>query len=945
MQTSVKVATWNLCLGLPNKKDIVLNEIELNRIDVCCMQETEIDTNYPTNILSSKTHEFECEKSSGKRRVGVYINRHLKYTRRDDLEEIDQHVVIIDVFLKTALRIISLYRSFRPPNGVPPSTFFEKQLNIIEKNTLPNTIILGDFNLDYKMQLRNDYPHKNLFNQLINTTDKMHLIQLVDFPTWSRFVNNTLKSSTLDHVYTNNLAIIQNCNSITPNFGDHLLIIIELTLAKTPIKNITRRNWKNYSKQNIVNELSDVNFEIDCADVQQYWNIFENHVINAVDKVVPIEELCPQKMKKNEIPTQIRTKLNQRIRLIKKNKTQPSLVLKNKIKSLDRTIKSFFHTNKSNKIRNKIVPGDNTSLWSAVKIAKNQPTNSIPKNLTCNNHPIDESDAPNCFANFFLNKVATIKNEIEINDRVYNGKNKLIVCDRFFMDKDDVKECILSLKPKKCEGFDRIPVCVLVDAVETLLPPLSTLFKMIYEQKTIPDQWKLAKIIPVFKKGNKNQIENYRPIANQCSTSKIFEKLILKQIHYLEETNNLDFTCKQQHGFKKNKSTATAGLLLQSLIVHATDTNNYALMASLDLSAAFDLVNVGLLIKRLRILGMPMDLVKLIEIWLTERKFYVELDGQVSHVLESEDGTIQGSVLGPILYAIFVSPLFDLANLTNFADDNFILEFNAKVNELIPNMERKLEMITKWLKDSGLKVNEKKTELCLFHRNDTQKISLSLQGQIINSKSTMNVLGVTFDSKLNWNIQTANAIAKANKSLYAIKMISKFLNGGEIKTLLTSNFYSTLYYNSEIWLSHLLDQNSKQMLLSASAKALRLSMPFSNNLISFEEIHKKCNQSTPSHIAQYKNALELFKLFNAALPSKNWIDLNNQIIVNRRQNFFNCIRVNNFKIGLSTMVNKFFSLNGKIELKLLNLSYPTYKKKCKSIFKPYETVIASTLRN
>ena len=143
--------------------------------------------------------------------------------------------------------------------------------------------------------------------------------------------------------------------------------------------------------------------------------------------------------------------------------------------------------------------------------------------------------------------------------------------------------------------------------------------------------------------------------------------------------------------FKKSKSTTTAGILLHSLIVHATDSDNYALMASLDLSAAFDLVNVRLLIRRLRILGLPMDLVKLIEVWLTERKFYVELDGEVSNVLDSEDGTIQGSVLGPILYAIFVSPLFDLANLTNFADDNFILEFNAKVNELIPNMEKSLK--------------------------------------------------------------------------------------------------------------------------------------------------------------------------------------------------------------------------------------------------------------
>ena len=145
-------------------------------------------------------------------------------------------------------------------------------------------------------------------------------------------------------------------------------------------------------------------------------------------------------------------------------------------------------------------------------------------------------------------------------------------------------------------------------------------------------------------------------------------------------------------------------------------------MASLDLSAAFDLVNVKLLIKRLRILGLPMDLVKIIEVWLTERKFYVELDGQVSHILESEDGTIQGSVLGPILYAIFVSPLFDLANLTNFADDNFILEFNSKINDLITNMEQKLEMITKWLKDSSLKVNENKTELCLFYRKDNPQL-------------------------------------------------------------------------------------------------------------------------------------------------------------------------------------------------------------------------------
>ena len=156
---------------------------------------------------------------------------------------------------------------------------------------------------------------------------------------------------------------------------------------------------------------------------------------------------------------------------------------------------------------------------------------------------------------------------------------------------------------------------------------------------------------------------------------------------------------------KKSKSTATAGLLLQSLISRATDANNYVLMASLDLSAAFDLVNVNLLIKRLRIIGLPMDLIKLIEVWLTGREFYVELNGTCSQIYDSKDGTIQGSVLGPILYAIFVSPLFDIAELTNFADDNFIIAFNSQVNALIENLQMNLEMIIKWLKDSGLKVN------------------------------------------------------------------------------------------------------------------------------------------------------------------------------------------------------------------------------------------------
>ena len=129
------------------------------------------------------------------------------------------------------------------------------------------------------------------------------------------------------------------------------------------------------------------------------------------------------------------------------------------------------------------------------------------------------------------------------------------------MTENDVIMCMNELKNKKCEWFDRIPVCIILDSRRVLLPHMAGLFREIYHSCKIPDQWKIAKIIPTFKKGSKVSIENYRPIANLCSASKVFEKLILKQIQYLETKNKLDLTGKQQHGFKRKKSTATYFLL------------------------------------------------------------------------------------------------------------------------------------------------------------------------------------------------------------------------------------------------------------------------------------------------------------------------------------------------------------------------------------------------
>jgi endonuclease/exonuclease/phosphatase family metal-dependent hydrolase len=266
----------------------VLSELASNKIDVCCLQEIELKHDYPINLLGSNTFDFEVETNDNKRRVGILIKNTLKYKRRVDLEKKNCHLIIIDLELDKTIRIITLYRSFRPTDRLLAKELFTKQLDLIRSNTIPNTILLGDFNLDAEMQHRLDYPHRKLFDLLDQVTSQFNLIQLVKFPTWSRKVNNTFKQSTLDHIYVNNPFNVGEPFSMHPLFGDHSPVVIEVNSNSNVQATEIRRDWRFYSIASCRAVFSDVNFNIDCTDVQAFWNLFENLVINEVDKLAPL---------------------------------------------------------------------------------------------------------------------------------------------------------------------------------------------------------------------------------------------------------------------------------------------------------------------------------------------------------------------------------------------------------------------------------------------------------------------------------------------------------------------------------------------------------------------------------------------------------------------------------------------------------------------------------
>ena len=552
--------------------------------------------------------------------------------------------------------------------------------------------------------------------------------------------------------------------------------------------------------------------------------------------------------------------------------------------------------------------------------------------MKLNDQIIPNEDLAEQFAAMSEKKVTDVTSSTSTDDAVFNGTRKITEQDMNFMSEINIRQAILSLKSKNSEGYDRIPQRILLDGISSLTEPFTKLFNLIYLHNKIPEQWSMSKIMPIHKKGDKSNIQNYRPISNLCSMSKVFEKLIMQRITEIEDLHKIDFTGAKQHGFKRSRSTSTAGLEIQSEIARALDTNKYTLMASLDLSSAFDIVNINLLIKRLQIAGLPNDVINLIQIWLSDRTYYVSAKGFNSYIRISDIGTIQGSILGPFLYAIYVAPLQELYEVTMFADDKFPLASNVDLNQLIIEFETKLTTITKWLKDSGMKINETKTELCLFYRNDHAPVTIILNNIQITSKTSINVLGVQFDSKLSWSDQVCKSINKAKKAYHAINLIKRYFNSDELKGLLTSNYYSILYYNSEIWHIPTLSPHLKQKLLSASANAIKLSLSALPLNTSFDTIHSISKRATPTQMSTYKHALQLFKLYNSNNMSDDWVSLNVQQNFNARNDKFQIYRISNYKVGRNLIVNRFHNLNNQICYTWLNDSFNTFKVKCKKLF-------------
>jgi hypothetical protein len=175
-------------------------------------------------------------------------------------------------------------------------------------------------------------------------------------------------------------------------------------------------------------------------------------------------------------------------------------------------------------------------------------------------------------------------------------------------------------------------------------------------------------------------------------------------------------------------------------------------------------------------------------------------------------------------------------------------------------------------------------------------------------------------------------VSKSSKSLNALNIIRKFFTTKEFLMLLTSNYYSVLYYNSEVWLIHSFSVSSKKLLLSTSSNALKVAYNYRFQFISYVDQHKMAGWATPSMLTNYKLALMLYNIYNSVNQSEEWVNLNFNQVITSRQTCFHINRNNRLIVVMKAISNRLIFLNDKIPLKLLNKGYDSYKVECKLFF-------------
>lgn len=379
---------------------------------------------------------------------------------------------------------------------------------------------------------------------------------------------------------------------------------------------------------------------------------------------------------------------------------------------------------------------------------------------------------------------------------------------------NEVFNLVKSMASKQSCGNDEIPIGLFKDHIAILAEPLSDFFNKCIDEAIFPEQLKIAKVIPIYKKGSRTDPKNYRPISLLPVLSKIFEKILKKRLLVHLRLNNV--LNRRQFGYQKGVGTFDAIYTLLDDVI--TKINNKMRVAGifLDLSSAFDTIDHELLLAKMSHYGVRGKSLQLFSSYLKNRKMLVEIGKTQksykkvykSKIVNMSTGVPQGSILGPILFILFINDLINYLNfilpdigIVIFADDtNAIVAANDMV-ELTKIVNNTLEALYTWFSANKLLINSKKTQAMLFkttsRNNDV--LSVSLNKDKIEVANEVKFLGIHIDQFLNWKPELKAIDASVSSACYALRALRNEISIEQLKMVYFALVESRIRYSIILW--------------------------------------------------------------------------------------------------------------------------------------------------
>ena len=714
----------------------------------------------------------------------------------------------------------------------------EPTLSKISKGKTP-AFIAGDINIDLIKAEAN-----KVTSDYLNCLIMHSFLPIVLLPT--RITDNS--ATVIDHIYyfegkNKKKDFTLNSGNLYCDISDHLPNFALLRNYPRHINLDNRPFIRMHTVKNKLafsNELSSVNWSdimYNSLNVDNCYNAFVSRLTEMYDKHFPLIRQSRRAYKnKKWISRGLRISSMRKIKLYEKWICTKSDLDKCNYLSYKKVYSKVLRKAQIEYYNNLFDSKINSmkSIWSNLNrvcsINKNKKSCTvINKLLIDGNEIVEPANISKAFNSYFCRVGENLVRDVPIVlSKDYTNFLGLPIRNSIFVENVSAAELlgvIGSLKGNKSCGPDGISSELIKDNANILCDPLLYLFNLSLSQGVVPQQMKIAKIIPIFKKGDVHLTSNYRPISLLSIFNKLLEKLVYKRLYSFLDKHNLIYS--YQFGFRKHHSTSMALLEVIDSCYKNLDVNNKVLGIFFDLQKAFDTVNHKILLHKLYHYGIRGSMYNWLQNYLSGRQQFTVVNGISSDLSSITFGVPQGSCLGPLLFLLYINDInnaVDDNKLKLFADDTNLFLFDHNLSSLETRANSCLAKMELWFNVNKLSLNVEKTSYTLFSHRMKKSIDCSLNlfinKQLINKVNCCKYLGVFIDSALKWDDHIDYLYKKLIKFTSIFYKMRDILPRACLYKLYYSFVHPHLLYGIEVYANA--SKSSLDRLLKLNNKLLRI---------------------------------------------------------------------------------------------------------------------------